>query len=101
MPAFDREHERDAPGSRPPEPVPAPATQPGSLEWASALGNQAVQRLARQSVARDAVEEEAAPEEAEEAPPPEVEAMTAAGIGPDSVAGLAALDDLPEDHLPE
>ena len=78
--------------SEPPAPEPAP--QAGSLAWASAIGNQAVQRLARQSLdEEEGAEEEAVPEE--------VTAMTAAGIGPQEVAGLAAVDDLAEDEIPE
>jgi hypothetical protein len=91
--SYDRE-ERAERAPRPPEPAPPPV-QAGSLAWASAVGNQAVQRLARQQVARQP------DDELEEAPPPEVEALSAAGIGPTEVAGLAALDDLAEDELPE
>ena len=86
--------ERAERAPRPPEP--APPVQTGSLAWASAVGNQAVQRLARQQLARQPEEEEV-----DEAPPPEVEALTAAGIGPTEVAGLAAVDELSEDELPE
>ena len=68
---------------RPPEPEPAPLA-PHSLEWASALGNQAVARLARQA----APEAEEGAEPVEEAEEPE--------------GGVAALiDELPEDELPE
>jgi hypothetical protein len=68
---LDREKdEADVMGEAAP-PAPAPAVQPGSMEWASAVGNQAVQRLARQSVAREAVaeEEEEMDEEGGEAAP--------------------------------
>jgi hypothetical protein len=66
---------------RPAEPEPAPLA-PGSMQWASALGNQAVARLARQ-----------ADLETEEAESVEDEA-------PDG--GVAAMiDELPEDELPE
>ena len=79
---------------RPEPPAPAPPMQAGSLAWASAIGNQAVQRLARQSLDEDeGAEEEAVPEE--------VTAMTAAGIAPHEAAGLAAVDDLAEDEIPE
>ena len=96
---------RDEQPSRGEEPAaPAPVV-PGSLQWASAVGNAAVQRLARQEaeVAEAEPEVEAvAPEEAaEEAAPPEVEAMEQAGIGPEAVAGLEAVDELGEDALPE
>jgi hypothetical protein len=77
-------------GEEPPAPASVPA---GSLAWASAVGNQAVQRLAREAMP------EAEEAEAEEAPP-EVAAMEAAGIGPAEAAGLEAVDDLAEDELP-
>jgi hypothetical protein len=75
-----------------------------SLAWASAVGNQAVQRLARRTVAREAVEEDELEESAPE-PEPVEEAAPAAedaspeGFAPEETAGLAALDDLPEDEL--
>jgi hypothetical protein len=134
---WERETETES-VSRERAPVPPKQAAPaGSFAWASAIGNQAVQRLARQTVAREAVEEEeevdegaAAPEAvegavpiAEEAPPgdlapeeaaedaappgdlaPEAAAEDAAPPGdlaPEEAAGLAALDDLPEDELPE
>ena len=86
----------------------AAAVRPGSLAWASVVGNHAVQRLARQPDEHDHEAEEpagaegAAPAaEAEEAPPPEVDALQGAGIGHESLAGLAAVDQLGEDALPE
>jgi len=91
--------EREETAVRPPEPAPEQA-RAGSLDWASAVGNQAVQRLARQAMepeAEPALEEA----EAEEAPPPEVEQLQAQGISLDAVAGLDAVDDLAEDELPE
>jgi hypothetical protein len=95
--------EQPSRGEEPPAPAPV---VPGSLEWASAVGNAAVQRLARQEteVAEpDAPELDAAPpeEEVAEEPPPEVAAMEEAGIGPEAVAGLEAVDELGEDALPE
>jgi hypothetical protein len=62
--------------SREPEPAPPPQP-PDRLAWASAVGNQAVQRLARSvAVARAPEEEEAAPEEeAPEEEAPEGEAV--------------------------
>jgi hypothetical protein len=90
-----REREEDrATATRPPEP--APPEPVGALDWASAMGNQAVARLARQ-----AVEMEAPEAEAEEAPPPEVEQLEAEGIGMDAMAGLAAVDDMAEGDLPD
>jgi len=68
--------------SRPPEPEPAPLA-PGSMQWASALGNQAVAGLARQ-----------ADLETEEAEAVEEEAADDGGVA-------AAIDELPEDELPE
>ena len=66
---------------RPPEPEPL---APGSMEWASALGNQAVARLARQAAPEPEVEEE------------EVEAEA----GPEA-AVAATVEALPEDELPD
>jgi len=91
--------EREETLVRPPEPAPEP-TRGGSLDWASAVGNQAVQRLARQAMepeAETALEEP----EAEEGPPPEVEQLEVQGIGMDAIAGLAAVDELAEDELPQ
>ena len=89
--------------TRPPEPAPDHA-HAGSMEWASAMGNQAVARLARQALDSE-VEQEAPEAEAEadleETPPAEVEQLEAQGIGMDSLAGLAAVDDLAEGDLPE
>ena len=92
----EREDERTA-TTRPPEPVPA-AT--GPMEWASAMGNQAVARLARQAMEPE-LEEEAPEAEAEEAPPAEVEQLESEGIGMDALAGLDAVDDLAEGELPD
>ena len=89
--------EREETTARPPEPAPE-AAHPNSLEWASAVGNQAVQRLARQAMEP---ESEVAEAEAEEAPPPEVAQLEAQGIGMDALAGLDAVDALAEDELPE
>jgi hypothetical protein len=69
-----------------------------------------VQRLARQADEHDHEAEEpsaaqggapAPAAEAEEAPPPEVDQLQGAGIGHDGLAGLAAVDQLGEDALPE
>lgn len=64
----------------------APAVVPGSLEWASAVGNQAVARLA--------AEQEPAPVEAEEEPAEEEHAAEDEEAG----AAVAAVD---EEQLPE
>ncbi len=48
----------------------APAPPPDRLAWASAVGNQAVQTLARQAAERPAAEEEQEPEAEAEGPPP-------------------------------
>ena len=70
---------------------PAPV-RAGSREWASAVGSAAVARLARERmVAREADEEEELEEEPAEAP--EAEEI------PEE--GLQAIDELPEDSLPE
>src|SRR5687767_2671851 len=93
---LSREREEDrAATSRPPEPAPAQAERPGWLEWASAMGNQAVARLARQAMEPEVEEAEGAEieAEAEEAPPAEVEQLESQGIGMDAIAGLDAVDD--------
>ena len=94
--SLEREDERTA-TTRPPEPAPAPT---GPMEWASAMGNQAVARLARQA-SEPELEEEAPEAEAEEAPPAEVEQLEAEGIGMDALTGLGAVDDMAEGDLPE
>ena len=92
-----REREEDrATSVRPPEPAPPEAVRAGSLDWASAVGNQAVARLARQTL-----DHEDSESEAEEAPPPEVEQLEAQGIGMDAMAALAAVDDMAEGDLPD
>jgi hypothetical protein len=108
-PSHEWEHEHDEETvSR--ETASAPLTQEApvtSLAWASAIGNQAVQRLARRTLAREAVEEKE--EEAEEgasAPEAAEGAEGAAAAAPEDIApeeaeGAAALDELPEDELPE
>jgi hypothetical protein len=87
----------------------AAPVSPGSLAWASAVGNAAVQRLARQPAELAEPEAEApvaaeapAPEAAEaegDAAPPEAAALKDAGIGPEAAAGLEAVDQLGEDAL--
>jgi hypothetical protein len=67
---------------RPPEPEPAPLA-PGPMEWASALGNQAVARLARQA-----------------APEPEGVEVEDVEAGPEE-AVAATIEALPEDELPD
>ena len=91
----EREDERTA-TTRPPEPEPA---QAGPMEWASAMGNQAVARLARPAIEPE-LETEAPEAEAEEAPPAEIEQLEAEGIGMDALASLGAVDDMAEDDLP-
>ena len=96
---LSREREEDrAATTRPPEPAPAPPEHAGSLEWASAVGNQAVARLARQAMEPELEETEA---EAEEAPPAEVEQLESEGIDIDAMARLEAVDDMAEGDLPE
>jgi hypothetical protein len=71
------------------EPEPPAPVRAGSREWASAVGSAAVARLARdRMVAREADEEE----ELEEEPAEGAEI-------PDE--GMAMIDELPEDALPE
>lgn len=85
-------------------PVQAYASSVGSLAWASAVGNHAVQRFARRSVARESLEDEAVEEADSEAPAaeeaaPEVQEAAPEGFEPHEAAGLEALDELPEDQL--
>jgi hypothetical protein len=71
---------------------PAPAHGPEQLAWASAVGNQAVQRLARSAaVARQPAEEEQVPAEEEQAE----------GASQEGEPEAAAEEELPEDKLPE
>src|SRR3712207_4281331 len=74
-----------------------PAVEPGSLAWASAVGDQAVQRIARdRMIAREAEEEllEAEPStDVEAGAPPAI----AEGLGAEQ---LAALDGLPDEGEP-
>ena len=94
----EREEERVS-STRPPEPAPPEAHRPGSLDWASAMGNQAVARLARQAIDH---EDEAPEAESEaEAAPPEVAALESQGIGMDDMAALSAVDEMAEGDLPE
>jgi hypothetical protein len=89
-------------------------TEMRSLQWASAVGNQAVQRVARRAIAREAAEEEVeegTPEAQAEEGTPQGQAGEGAaaaaepaapeGFAPEEAAGLAAMDELPEDALPE
>ena len=85
--------------TRPPEPAPPVPARSGALDWASAMGNQAVARLARQ--AAEPEEAEVAEAEAEEAPPAELAELEAQGIGMDALAGLSAVDDMAEGDLAE
>ena len=61
------------------------------MAWASAIGNQAVQRLARQSL-----EEEEMPAEAEEVPE-----LTTEEAEPEPETVGAVIDDLAEDEVPD
>jgi len=103
----DWERETDAESvSRERAPAPPKQAAPvSSLAWASAVGNQAVQRLARQTVAREAVEEappgDFAPEAAPADAAPAADEAPPGDFAPEEAEGLAALDDLPEDELPE
>ena len=95
----ERDPERQA---RPPEPAPPEPVRSGALDWASAMGNQAVARLARQAAEPEGAEEtEVAEAETEEAPPAELAELEAQGIGMDALAGLSAVDDMAEGELPE
>ena len=87
---IEREHEdRVVAREMRKEPEPPAPVRAGSREWASAVGSAAVARLARQRmVAREADEEE----EAEEEQPEGAEIPE---------EGLAMIDELPEDALPE
>ena len=96
-----REREEELTATRRPEPAPPDPTRSGALDWASAVGNQAVARLARQAAETEEAEVEAPEAEGEEAAPPEVEQLESQGIGMDAMAGLGAVDDLAEGELPE
>ena len=87
---IEREHEdRVVARETRKEPEPAAPVRAGSREWASAVGSAAVARLARERmVAREADEEEELEEE-----PAEGEEL--------ADGGLQAIDELPEDSLPE
>jgi hypothetical protein len=87
---IEREHEDRVVAREPTkEPEPVVPVRAGTREWASAVGNAAVARLARERmVAREADEEEELEEE-----PAEGEEI------PDE--SLQAIDELPEDSLPE
>jgi hypothetical protein len=99
---LSREREEDrASATRPAEPAPALPERAGALDWASAVGNQAVARLARQAMDHEEMEAEGAEAEAEEAPPPEVEQLESQGIDMESMARLDAVDDMAEGDLPE
>ena len=105
-PVLETDAERAARSREAPAAPPAAAPPERSLAWASAVGNNAVQRVARQSVARDAVEEEEPEvEEAPEAAGEGVGDVAAAGpdeeLKPEEAEGVEALDELPEDELPE
>ena len=93
--------EEDTPrGAR--RPLAQPDVRPGTTAWASAVGNAAVARLARQAAEQEEPESAGEPGGAEAgAPPPEVAALEAAGIGHEALAGLDAVDQLGEDALPE
>jgi hypothetical protein len=66
-----RDAEHDSAVRTPEPPPPAPAVMPGTLDWASAVGNQAVARMAADHAAE--TEEEAAEAEPVEAPEEDVE----------------------------
>jgi hypothetical protein len=85
-PYFAREREEPRRGARrPPEPAPAAPVRPGTLAWASAVGNQAVARLARQAATTEDEEPGAAEPQAEGA----------------EAEGAEQLAEIPEDELPE
>lgn len=63
-----RENETEHDERRPRQPEPAPPLQVGTPQWASAVGNQAVARLARQTA-----EEEQPEAEPDESMEPEAE----------------------------
>jgi hypothetical protein len=64
---------------------PAAAVVPGSIEWASAVGNQAVARLAASQAGEQEQEEEASTEE----------------MAPEDGEAAAAMADVDEEQLPE
>jgi hypothetical protein len=90
-----REQESDHGAKRDRAPAPPAPPQFGTLAWASAVGNQAVARLARQAAAEAPPAEEAA----EEAPLAEEPDATAEEAGPTEEESPDT-EDLPE-ALPE
>ncbi len=93
---IEREHEDRvvAREMRKQQPEPPAPVRAGSREWASAVGSAAVARLARERmVAREAGEGEELDEEPAEGLEAEGEEI------PEE--GLQAIDELPEDSLPE
>src|SRR5215210_4702721 len=92
-----RDHEEQV-GETAEPPAPTPAVSPGSLAWASAVGNQAVARLAStQSVAREPAEEEEEAEEEVEAPAPEEAGAGAAAPAGSEPPGEAEVEASPEE----
>jgi hypothetical protein len=91
MERLSREHDEDAVGDVLQEPPAPEPVQAGSMAWASAIGNQAVQRLARQSL-----EEEEMPAEAEEVPE-----LTTEEAEPEPETVGAVIDDLADDEVPD
>jgi hypothetical protein len=89
MARLSREHDEDAVRDVRQEPPAPEPVQAGSLAWASAIGNQAVQRLARQGLEED------------EAPEAEATETEAPGGEPAAPTPLVDVDDLAEDELPD
>jgi hypothetical protein len=97
-----RTREVEAPRQARRTPAEQTELRPGTLAWASAVGNTAVARLARQAAEQEEPEQAGGPEGVEAgAPPPEVAALESAGIGQEALAGLDAVDELGEGALPE
>lgn len=95
-------HEEDAPRGARRTSREQTQVRPGTLAWASAVGNTAVARLARQAAEQEEPEQAGVSEAAEAgAPPPEVAALEGAGIGHEALVGLDAVDQLGEGALPE
>ena len=91
----------DRPAARLPEPPPpAPAVVPGTLAWASAVGNQAVARMAaEQQEAPD--EDEAQEVDEQEAEAPEADEAEPEELPEDNHFAYHASELLPDECIPE
>jgi hypothetical protein len=99
---LEQERDRDAPVTRQRSAEPAPPPRFGTPEWASAVGNAAVARLARARLEQEPAEAAGAAASAvADLPPEEPEPAVAPGAA-EAEAGAEALGaDLAAEELPE